>query len=299
MVKEPPTRTPPSRVRRGQADAEGVPAQFARLEEQFAQLKARVRQAQQLAGLASIAPILAHEVNNLLTPIIGYAGSAVDSDDVELMRKALAVTQRNARIVVNMADRLLRLSAAKPAERSSVNMRKVVDDAYAGLCRDLSRDGISFKVEVPEHLCVLGDELQITQLLFNLFLNAYEAMKGSHNGSMSVRAYVDPRDEANASPVDANKASQHRDDERPDVTIELCNTGPAIPKELLPHIFDAFESSKPLTTGNTKCSGLGLALCRDLVEENGGCISVQSDAENGTKFTIRLPAADPQTERLM
>ena len=74
--------------------------------------------------------------------------------------------------------------------------------------------------------------------------------------------------------------------------IEVTNGGPAIAPELLPHIFDAFQSSKSITQGEAKCSGLGLALCRDLVEENGGSISVTSDAERGTRFTLRLPASD-------
>ena len=242
-------------------------------------LKARVRQAQQLAGLGSIGPTLAHEVNNLLTPIIGYAGSALSSGDVELMTKALRVTVQNAKIVVNMADRLLKLSAAKTATRTAVNVREAVDNAYAGLCRDVTRDGITFTVDVPDRMTVWADALQVQQVLFNLLLNAREAMKGAHNGRLSIRAFAQ---EKNASATEQTNTPGL-------VVIEVCNSGRAIPADRLPHIFDAFESSKTSKDGEAKCSGLGLSLCRDLVEENGGSISVTSDATQGTMFTLRLP----------
>jgi len=281
---------------------QGLPDQFAHLQQQFELLKARVRQAQQLAGLGSVGPILAHEVNNLLTPIIGYATGAISSGDPELMNKALRVTVQNARIVVNMSERLLKLSAAKAAERVDVRVRKAVDAAYAGLCRDVSRDGITFTTVVPDELSVRADELQVQQVLFNLLLNAREAMKGAHNGRLTVRAFADTAIKADSRPAHGvlNSTSAAAtgtlhvgtgDSPGRWVVIEVTNSGPAIAPEMLPHIFDAFQSSKPITQGDVKCSGLGLALCRDLVEENDGTISVTSNAEHGTTFTLRLPAS--------
>jgi signal transduction histidine kinase len=308
-VKEPPVRTPPMGRTAVPRAPQGVPDQFAQLQEQFELLKARVRQAQQLAGLGSVGPTLAHEVNNLLTPIIGYATSALSSNDPELMTKALRVTVQNARIVVSMADRLLKLSAAKPAERTAVDVRQAVDNACAGLCRDLSRDGITFAVHVPANLAVRADELQFQQVLFNLFLNAREAMKGAHNGRLSVRAFPADGTPSKGKAVDvsragtSNAAGSHDESNPPSaqagpseasprrVTIEVTNSGPAIPPDILPHIFDAFQSSKPITQGDAKCSGLGLALCRDLIEENDGTIRVTSDADRGTTFILTLPEA--------
>lgn len=305
-VKEPPVRTPPMGRTAAPRAPQGLPDQFAQLQDQFELLKAQVRQAQQLAGLGSVGPTLAHEVNNLLTPIIGYATSALSSNDPELMTKALRVTVQNARIVVSMADRLLKLSAAKPAERTAVDVRQAVDNAYAGLCRDLSRDGITFAVHVPESLAVRADELQFQQVLFNLFLNAREAMKGAHNGRLSVRAYLAENTSSKGNAVDVARCdtsnatgsnaacSPSSAQAGPSgasprtVAIEITNSGAAIPPEILPHIFDAFQSSKPITQGDAKCSGLGLALCRDLIEENDGTISVTSDADRGTTFTLFL-----------
>lgn len=264
MAKAPPTRTRP-----GDGVVSPVEDRFAQLSAQFNLLKAQVRQAQQLVNLGTAAATLAHEVNNLLTPIRAYAESALTSDDHELMRKALTVTNKNAHLMIAMSSRILEISAAKPQKTESVAVRAVVEDALESLCRDLSKDGIDFANSVDEALTVQADPLQLQQVLFNLFLNAREAMSGTHSGRLTISA---------------TRQEDH-------VVIEVHNTGDSIPVELLPHVFEPFQSSKPAErNGRRRCGGLGLALCRDLIEENGGTIQVTSDAEEGTVFTITLPA---------
>lgn len=269
MVRKPPARTSATDDAVTPPDAaNAIEAQLARLEGQLDQLKAQVRQAQQLAGLGTAATMIAHEVNNLLTPIRSYAQYALDTDDRELQRKALKVTLRNVHILVAMSDRLLKISAAKPAAREAVVVRTVVQDAYDGLCRDLSKDGIGFSVEVAESLTAWVDPLQLQQVLFNLFLNARNAMADSHGGKLTVSA--------------------GREGDR--VALEVKDTGNGIPPDLLSRLFEPLQTSKPMASiGGQRCAGLGLALCRDLVEENGGTITVTSKPGAGTTFRIILP----------
>lgn len=262
--------TSPIRTRPGEAVAYPVDVRFAQLSAQFDLLKAQVRQAQQLANLGTAAAMLAHEVNNLLTPIRAYAEYALTSDDHELMRKALTVTSKNAHMMIAMSSRILEISAAKPQKTEAVGVRAVVEDALASLCRDLSKDGIDLSVNVEESLTVMVDPLQLQQVLFNLFLNAREAMNATHSGRLTI------------------SATRRADN----VVIEVRNTGDSIPIDLLPRLFEPYQTSKPAERGGRRrCGGLGLALCRDLVEENCGTIQVVSDAERGTVFTITLPAA--------
>jgi len=264
MAKSSPTRTRP-----GEGVVSPVEDRFAQLSAQFDLLKAQVRQAQQLANLGTAAATLAHEVNNLLTPIRAYAEYALNSDDHELMRKALTVTNKNAHIMIAMSSRILEISAAKPQKTEPVPVRAVVEDALASLCRDLSKDGIDIAISVDASLTVQADPLQLQQVLFNLFLNAREAMSATHSGRLTISA-------------------TRREDH---VALEVRNTGDSIPVDLLPHLFESFQTSKPVEReGRRRCGGLGLALCRDLIEENGGTIHVTSDAERGTAFTITLPA---------
>jgi signal transduction histidine kinase len=239
------------------------------LDSRLATLKSQVRQAQQLAGLGTAAMTIAHELNNLLTPVIGYAQAAESSGDPEFMKKALRVTLNNILAVVAVSDRVLALGAAKAPEYSSVDVAEAVEEALAAMCRDLSKDGIRFVPEIPPGTRVWFDGLMLRQVLFNVFLNAREAMSEGHSGRLSVRA--------------------HRLGDR--VRIEVSDTGRGIPAEILPQIFDPLHTSKSGTrNGRSRCGGLGLALCRDLVTEGGGAISAESHPGEGTTIFIELPA---------
>lgn len=270
MVRQTPIRTrttdPATRVVHEPATLE---AQLHTIEGRLAQLKAQVRQAQQLAGLGTVAATIAHEVSNLLTPIRSYVETALQEDDHELQKKALTVTLKNVRILVAMCDRVLEISSAKPAAREMCAVRTAVNDAADALCRDLSKDGIRFRVHLDDPLTAYVDPFQLQQVLFNLFLNARKAMSSSHSGRLIV--------------------SGRREGER--VVLMVKDTGEGIAPKLLPHIFEPLQSSKTAERPErSRCAGLGLALCRDLIEENGGTISVVSEPGVGTTFTIVLPA---------
>ncbi|MDO8631503.1 MAG: ATP-binding protein [Phycisphaerales bacterium] len=301
MARQPPLRS--RSVETPVADALSIDDRFAQLSAQFDVLKAQVRQAQQLSSLGTAAAMIAHEVNNLLTPILSYADYALATDDAPLAKKALTVTARNTRMLIAMSERILELGAAKPQRRESVGVRQAVEEALASLCRDLFKDGITFEMKVDETLTVFADPLQLRQVLFNLFLNAREAMAPNHSGRLTVSAYQSrDRKGAGGGEVRSEKLEERSttasidNRSRPTasgtidkVVIEIRNTGPPIPPELLPHIFEPFQTTKPVRRdGKSRCGGLGLALVRDLIEENDGTISVASD-ETGTTFAITLP----------
>jgi len=247
-----------------------VEVKLAELTSQFELLKTQVRQAQQLAGLGTATATVAHEVSNLLTPVLAYAEYAQSGNDIELMKKALAVTAKNTRMLVRMSERVLELSSATSAKRGSIALRAVVDDAIESLCRDLCKDGIETTIDVDDKIVAWADHLQLQQVLFNLFLNAREAMASDHGGRLTVKA--------------------ERAGDR--VTLTVNNTGSAIPADVLPNIFDLLSSTKSVSRdGKRRCGGLGLALCKDLVEENVGTITATSDERNGTTFTISLPTS--------
>lgn len=281
----------PNTNRKHTAISDGIPSievQVANLAAQLEILRSQVRQAQQLASLGTAAAMMAHEVNNLLTPILAYADSALQSDDIAFAKKALTVTARNARMLISMSGRMLELGAAKPQQREKADVRQAVVDGLASMCRDLEKDGITVAMNIEEGLCALADPLQLRQILFNLFLNAQEAMSAGHSGRLVVSAGKSPN-LARGAHSNGNDPTAANDL----VLIEVRNTGPAIPAEMLPNIFEPFQSSKPaVRNGKVRCSGLGLALVRDLVQENNGTIEVTSNAQSGTTFRICLPGTD-------
>lgn len=277
MIRPPIVREPPTAGDEPVAleSDSGTKQPLDKLQAQLDVLKVRVRQAQQLSSLGTAAAMMAHEVTNLLTPIFAYARAALDAGDVELQKKALTVTLKNVEMLIAMCERVLEISAAKHAKRESVLVRAVAKDAAASLCRDLSKDGIRFSIDGDDSVTVWADRLQLQQVFFNLFLNAREAMAPSHSGQLKV--------------------STSRQNDR--VIIEVHNTGAPIRSDLLPHIFDPFETSKAVKHDDrARCRGLGLALCRDLIEENNGTIAVTSKPDHGTTFTIVLPGSEASGE---
>jgi two-component system NtrC family sensor kinase len=270
------------------ATAAGETAFQTRLDDasqQLAALRQELRQMHRLTVLGTAAAMIAHEFNNLLTPVVGYAKFALDSGDPGLMRKALHTTLKQAAIVTPMCERILGLATNDAHTFTEVNMREIVEESVACLCRDLSKDGIKLTVEVDDSLTVLADAKQLQQVLINLLLNAREAI-GESSGRITIEA----------------------DRADPDmVALHLRDTGCGIPPEQMEHIFEPFVTTK----GDARAAGsddsgsdasesrdsarrgvgLGLALCRDIIEEHGGTISVESEVHGGTVFTLTLPAA--------
>lgn len=277
MTALPPTKTqrrsePPPPPALPAGSHSNIAIQIERLEGQLTRLKAQVRQAQQLASLGTAAATIAHEMNNLLTPMRSFAQTALECGDPALQKKALTVAVTNAQMLAAMADRVLTMGAAKSPTREAVSVRAAAEDAAACLCRDLAKDGIRFSIKADDAVSVWADPLHVRQVLFNLFLNARNAMAESRQGHLIV------------------SAQRHGD--RVVLTVE--DGGPGIAPEKLPHVFDPLWTSKS-TDGAQRCAGLGLALCHDLVEENGGTIGVRSEEGVGTTFTITLPAGDVST----
>ncbi|RME41196.1 MAG: hypothetical protein D6788_01760 [Planctomycetota bacterium] len=260
----PPAANPPASA---EVDPTALERRLAAIQARFDDLQAQVRQAQQLANLGTAAAMLAHEVNNLLTPVLSYAQAGLESHDPALREKALQTTVKHVQMLVNMAQRILKISAARTTSPETVGLGHVVHEAILSLGRDLGKDDIRLIVEVEESIQVYVDPIQLQQVLFNLLLNAREAMTPG-GGKLRIEAC---RREGKAE-------------------LRLTNSGRPIPPELLPHIFDPLQTTQSTgKEGQARCRGLGLALCRDLIESNGGSIEVSSSRERGTTFTLRLP----------
>jgi signal transduction histidine kinase len=263
------SRIPPQRLA---PDEDLLQAQLDRLEEEFQVLRRQVRRAQRLASLGTGAAALAHEFNNVLTPIVGYCRAALDSDDSSLMKKALERSLKQAKLLSGMCDRILRLAADEPIERKAVGVLHLAEEAVASLGRDLSEDNISLSLQIDPQLKVLVDEREILQVLLNLIINARQAMLG-RPGKLIIDAARAP-------------ACPQR------VVICVRDSGPGIKPEDLPHIFEPGFSTKQhadrLDRGGI---GLGLSVSREIAEENEGSLTVENAPAAGATFILTLPAA--------
>jgi signal transduction histidine kinase len=249
-------------------------AHISAMQAQLDAVKAQLTETQRLATIGTIAAVIAHEFNNLLTPVVSYSQFALQSaegekPDMDLVRKALSKTFQASTKAGKICTSMLALARGHSIF-GEVVVQQLVDEVLLVLARDPQKDGIALRVQIQPDLRVQGDPVQLEQVLLNLLINARQAMLGK-GGSLTV------------------KASRSDDGE---VRIQVIDTGAGIPEKLLPKIFQPFFTTKGTARpGESKGTGLGLAICKEIVEHHKGHIEVQSELGKGTTFTIILPAA--------
>ena len=249
---------------------------MAEMQAQLDFLREQLTESQRLATIGTISAVIAHEFNNLLTPIVSYSQYALQSansakpDDV-LIKKALTKSFQSSEKAGRICTSLLALARGEStAER--VMVQKLVEETLLVLARDPQKDGIALRVQVQPDLALDADAVQLEQVLLNLLINARQAMIGTRGGSITIRA--------------------HDVDGTGELRIQVIDTGPGIPPKVLPRIFEPFFTTKSTAKkGETRGTGLGLAICKEIIEHHGGRIEVQSEVGKGTTFNLCLPAA--------
>ena len=242
---------------------------LAELEDRLSQMRQELTRMHGLLMLGTSAATIAHEFNNLLTPVVSYAKFAESSDDVDLMKKALRIALRQADMMTSMADRILGLASSDKQTIEPTSLQSVVDKAIGCLCRDLAKDGIKQTVRIEEGLQVLADEKQLQQVLLNLLINARHALKGE-SGRVTIEGFRKDQDHA---------------------VLHVRDTGCGIEPDQLERIFEPFFTTKNDVRKNGRRGGLGLglAICRDIIESHRGTITAESEPGVGSTFTITLP----------
>jgi signal transduction histidine kinase len=246
-------------------------------QQQLAALQEQLTESQRLATIGTIAAVIAHEFNNLLTPIVSYSQYALNSaesgsPDMELIRKALSKAFQSATKAGKICSSMLGLARGESSV-CTVEVQKLIDEVLLVLARDPQKDGITLRVQVQPNLLISGDSVQLEQVLLNLLINARQAMLGK-GGSLTIKA--------------------HKLDATSEVRIQVIDTGPGIPEKLLPKIFQPFFTTKATArNGEARGTGLGLAICKDIIEHHKGRIDVESAVGKGTTFSIHLPLAKP------
>jgi signal transduction histidine kinase len=245
------------------------------LQNQLEALKQQLTESQRLATIGTIAAVIAHEFNNLLTPVVSYSQYALqsaesDKPDIDLMKKALTKSYQGSSKAGRICASMLSLARGESAF-GDVEVQKLVDETLLVLAREPQKDGIALRVQVQPGLKVHGDPIQLEQVLLNLLINARHALLG-RGGSLTVKA--SEADDAN------------------EVKLQVIDTGPGIPEKVIPKIFEPFFTTKGTTKkGEAKGTGLGLAICKEIIDAHGGRIEVQSEMGKGTTFNVYLPTS--------
>jgi two-component system cell cycle sensor histidine kinase/response regulator CckA len=241
-------------------------------EEQF-------RQAQKMEAVGQLAGGIAHDFNNLLTAILGYSELALEqvSDDSEVATDLQEIQKAGER-ARGLTSQLLAFSRKQVLQPQILDLNAVVSEVEQMLRRVIAED-IRFEITVDPSLSpVKADPGQIHQVLMNLAINARDAMP--RGGTLrittanEIASVGQPRLGVSPSP-------------QPCVALTVSDTGSGMSPEVRARIFEPFFTTKAPGKG----TGLGLSMVYGVVAESGGRISVESERDRGTTFTIYLPVA--------
>jgi two-component system NtrC family sensor kinase len=261
-----------------------------------------VRQ-EKLASLGRMAAGVAHELNNPLSAVAGFAealqrhvsgGECVGEVRFGDCREYLGMIQAEAARAAGIVRRLLDFSRQREPTFGPVDLSQAVRDAVAFVERQASLADRQILLEpTGERYEVLGDAQMLQQVFLNLLTNALDAVEGGGEVRVAVRRVAGGRlpDQAirreGETPPPADQSTHRQLDASAEwAEAVVSDTGMGIPPEHFSKIFDPFFTTKEVGKG----TGLGLAICQSIVEQHGGTIRVESAGTGrGTAVTVRLP----------
>lgn len=241
------------------------------LRQQIEILKQQLAQAQRLTAVGELAGTTTHEFNNVLTTILNYAKMGTRHKDAptrdKCFDKILTASTRAARIT----NTILGMARNRSSGQEPTDLTQLVEDTLLLLERELNKYRVKVEKQYRPIPKAYVNGNQIQQVLLNLLINARQAMPSG--GRILIKL-------------------QH-DAEGGMIDLVVRDTGRGIPPEILPRIFDSFFSTKSGPDASGKGgTGLGLSMCREIIEAHHGRIRVESTPGRGTAFTLKLPPAE-------
>jgi CheY-like chemotaxis protein len=237
-----------------------------RAEEELRRQQGLAAQNEKLAAMSTLLAGVAHELNNPLAVVIGRSALLRAKTQDEALRRETTQLEEAAERCARIVKNFLALARQEPPERAPCSLDLLVRDAVEILAYPLRVDGVELRLELAGDQHELqADVHQLQQVVINLVSNAHHAVRGTPTRRITLRTeYEAARDLAQ-------------------LTVE--DTGPGIPPDIERRIFEPFFTTKPLGQG----TGLGLPLCRGIVEDHGGQLRVEGRPGLGARFVVELP----------
>ncbi len=240
------------------------------LQNQIAELKRQLLETQKLSSVGALASSITHEFNNILMTVINYAKMGLRHQDAKTRERAfekiLAAGQRASKITTGM----LSYARRQADRREAVALHSLVQDVLVLVEKDLQVHRIRWNLECQSQPWVMVNANQIQQVVLNLIINARQAM--GEGGTLNLTIGEDA----------ALRMGE----------VRVADSGAGIAPDKLRQIFEPFFSTKDRDAQGQGGTGLGLALCREVMESHKGRIRVESTLGKGTTFTLKLPLAD-------
>ena len=225
-------------------------------------------QSEKLAAVGQLVSGVAHELNNPLMAISGYAEMLCQNVQTETEQRYARSLYNQAERAISIVQNLLSFARKQEAEKVLVSVNDVIQSIVALRAYELNVDNISVETDLCKDIpAVTGDFQQLQQVFLNLLLNSEQAFDGSATGqAISIRTEV----------MDGR------------IRVLFSDNGPGIPQEVQSRVFEPFFTTKEVGKG----TGLGLSICYGIIRDHAGEIRLESAAGKGTTFTIELPVRE-------
>jgi C4-dicarboxylate-specific signal transduction histidine kinase len=224
-----------------------------------------------LTTMGELAASMAHELNQPLAAVVTSAGSCVrwlegDDPNLEFARRAAARIVRDGNRASEVVGRIRAAVGKTPPETSDLDVNATIENVLSLIQPDLEKDGVQPELRLAKNLPhVVGDRVQLQQVFVNLAMNAIEAM--SEVAWRPRRLTIETESRTNS------------------VLITVRDTGDGLKTDNVDRLFDPFVTTKPLGMG------LGLSICRSIIEAHGGTLRASPAMPHGATFQVILPAA--------
>jgi signal transduction histidine kinase len=243
-----------------------------RAEEALRGIRAELAHEARITMMGELAASLSHEVTQPLSAIVtnGEAGlRLLDQLDLDEARRALSCMVRDARRAGAVILSFWTLAKKSTPQMASLDINDAIKEVLTLACPELQRHGVVTSVETSaDHPLVFGDRVQLQQVLLNLIMNAVESMSTVTDRAKLLTITSEPM--------------------QPDgLLVQVKDTGPGLDPAIADRIFDSFFTTKP------EGLGMGLSICRSIIEVHGGRISASAHEPHGAAFRFTLPGTSP------
>ena len=240
-------------------------------------LESQFLRAQRLESIGTLAGGIAHDLNNVMTPITLSLELLKERCPDDQSQRFITMIERNAQRGTDLIKRVVSFAKGNEGEHKIIRVSDVISEIKR-IVRETFRRDIDINVDMPGDLwAVSGDATQLGQVLMNLCVNSQDSMP--NGGSLNIRADNILIDDNNrCMNIDAHNGQY--------VVITVSDTGTGISPEVIDRIFDPFFTTK----GHGKGTGLGLSITMSIIKNHKGFIDVESQVGKGTTFKIFLPA---------
>ena len=240
-------------------------------------LEAQFLRAQRMESIGTLAGGIAHDLNNVLTPIMLSLQLLKDKFKDEEYQKLLDILDRNTKRGADLIKQVLSFARGVEGERIPLQVKHIIPEIET-VAKETFPKNIEIRTDIPRDLrTISGDATQLYQVIMNMCVNARDAMPDGGNLRISAENFF----------IDENYARMHTEAKVGSyIVITVSDTGTGISPEVLDRIFEPFFTTKELGKG----TGLGLSTALGIVKSHGGFITVYSEVGKGTTFQVYLPA---------